>query len=151
VPPLWQLAATGARCVLAQSPKHLESPAYCCMKSHVTGEARALAQALLNHHRQVCRSFSGSQPNLESFLIPYGSLCELAKVPHIKRIVGQFLREVAAWCHDNGWPPINALAVNRDRRMPGDGYDGASGCHLELWPDEVTACIRFKGYPDVVS
>jgi hypothetical protein len=44
-----------------------------------------------------------------------------------------------------GYPPLNALAVNAQTRMPGDGYYGAEQC--QFWPKEVRACLVFQGYP----
>lgn len=117
----------------------------------MTAEARALAQALLDHHRVTCPPRLGTKPSVDSCIIAYGPLCNRAGVPHLTRSVGQFLREVADWCSKNGWPPINALAVNRETRMPGEGYDGAPGCSLLAWPDEARAAIDFGGYPDKVS
>lgn len=117
----------------------------------MTAEARALAQVLLDHHRTVCWPKRGTQADIDSCLIVYTPLCERAGMPHLTRSVGQFLREVAQWCEANGWPPINALAVNRDSRMPGDGYDGAPGCSLLKWPDEARAAIEFDGYPTAVG
>ena len=117
----------------------------------MTPEARALAQALLNHHRQVCRSRTSAQRSVDLCVIPYGLLCERAGLPYLTHSVGHFLREVAEWCTANGWPPINALAVNRESKMPGEGYDGAPGCSLLRWPEEVRACIEFDRYPEAVS
>jgi len=78
-------------------------------------------------------------------------LCERAGLSHLARDVGPFLREIAEWCHDSGWPPINSLAVNYATRMPGQGYDKAPGCTFLRWPEEVAACIEFVGYPDAVE
>ncbi len=117
----------------------------------MTGEARALAQTLLNHHRKMCRGRTNGQRIVYSCVIPYGLLCEQADVSYLTHRVGDFLREVAEWCHANDWLPINALAVNKNTRMPGEGYDGAPGCKLLQWPETVTACIEFDGYPEVVS
>jgi hypothetical protein len=117
----------------------------------MTPEAQKLARALLDHHRKVCRSQSKPSPSVESCLIVYEELCEQAGLSHLKPTVGKFLREIAQWCHDNGWPPLNALAVNYQTRRPGRGYDGAPGCSREHWEDEVTACINFGGYPDFTS
>ena len=112
-------------------------------------EAQKFAQALLDHHRKVCQ-FERESRRIESCLIAYGDLCEQAGLSHLKPNIGRFLREVAEWCHDNGWPPLNALAVNHDTRRPGRGYDSAPGCNRESWWDEVTACIGFTGYPDAI-
>jgi hypothetical protein len=109
----------------------------------MTAEACALAQVLLDHHRTAC----SPGKDINSCLIFYGSLCDRAHVPHLVRSVGHFLCEVAEWCEENGWPPINALAVNRGSRMPGEGYDGAPGCSLTQWPDEARATVDFESYP----
>jgi hypothetical protein len=114
-------------------------------------EAQKLAQALLDHHRKVCRSRTKPSPSFESCLIAYGDLCDQASLSHLKPDVGKFLREVAQWCHDSGWPPLNALAVNHKTRRPARGYDSAPGCSRERWQDEVTTCINFAGYPDSMS
>lgn len=113
----------------------------------MTAEARALAQVLLDHHRLVCAPRRGTKPAIDSCVIAYGRLCERAGVPHLTHSVGPFLWEVAEWCEENGWPPLNALAVNRETRMPGEGYDGAPGCTLFAWPEEARAAIEFGGYP----
>jgi hypothetical protein len=115
-------------------------------------ESRALGQALLNHHRQKISQYPpqpGRRLNVDRYVIPYGDLCSIANVRHITRIVGEFLAELAEWCADNGWPPINSLAVNGGTRVPGEGYDGAGGglCNTALWPSEVEQCITFNRYP----
>jgi len=114
-------------------------------------EAEKLAQALLDHHKEVCRPQTEAGTCVDSCLVTYGDLCERAGLSHLKPKVGKFLREVALWCHDKNWPPLNALAVNHETRRPGRGYDGAPGCNQERWQDDVTACIRFADYPDVIS
>jgi hypothetical protein len=117
----------------------------------LTPEARALAETLLRRLRDARRRTGGKDADLEACLIAYGDLCERAGISHLKPEVGRYLREIAQWSHDNGWPPLNALAVNHETRKPGHGYDGAPGCSLAGWPDQVSACVSFKGYPDVVS
>ena len=115
----------------------------------MTPEAQALARALLAHQKNISRD-SASQSNLESFVISYTELCERAGVPEIKSLIGRFLREIATWCSDHGWPPLNALAVNHTTRKPGSGYDKAPGCSVEAWPDQLAACISFTGYPEEI-
>jgi hypothetical protein len=61
-------------------------------------------------------------------------------------VVGPFLLEIAEWCKDAGYPPLNALAVNATG-MPGEGYDGAGGYIVKDWPNDVEGCILFTGYP----
>ena len=114
-------------------------------------EAQKLAQALLDHHGKVCRSQGAEITSAASCVITYGDLCERAGLPHLKDTMGKYLREIAEWCQVSGWPPLNALAVNHDTQRPGRGYDGAAGCSLTHWKDEAMACIKFAGYPDVIS
>jgi len=119
----------------------------------MTEEARVLTKELLRHHEQVCQKLGVKLPDdvtdgmINQSIILYGVLCQRAGVPFLTRGVGQFLREVAEWCEQNDWPPLNALAVNVETRMPGEGYDGAPGCDLLSWPEEVRRCIAFDGYP----
>jgi len=115
----------------------------------MTDEAQALTQALLDHHRSMGAPANRPE-NPDPYTIQYGNLCERAGVPWLTRSVGQFLRETAKWCDDNGWPPINSLAVN-DTGMPGGGYDIAAGCSLLQWPEQVRDTIVFGGYPRTVS
>jgi hypothetical protein len=110
--------------------------------------ARAICQALLDHHRLVCRSEGGSAGSIDSCLITYGDLCNRAGVPAVVRRVGHFLQEVAEWCDRSSYPPLNSLAVNQDSRMPGDNYDVAPGCSLLDWPAYARACIAFTDYPE---
>ena len=112
--------------------------------------ARAICQALLDHHRLSCRTDDGGARPAESCLITYGDLCRQAGVPAVVRKVGHFLQEVAVWCQENGYPPLNSMAVNQDSRMPGDNYEVAPGCSLLDWPAQAQACIAFTGYPDRV-
>jgi hypothetical protein len=114
----------------------------------VSPEARAAAHVLLDHHRRFCRSRSAESSNFDLCLISYGELCERAGISHLKPTLGKFLREIAQWCHENGWPPLNSLAVNHETRMPGHGYDQAPGCSLIHWREEVEASIEFDGYPE---
>ncbi|HXG50277.1 MAG TPA: hypothetical protein VNN77_02585 [candidate division Zixibacteria bacterium] len=111
-------------------------------------EAEAIARVLLEHRKSVSRG-EGKREGLDACLLTYGELCERARLPGAKPAVGKLLREIAVWCHENGWPPLNALAVNHDTRRPGHGYDRAPGCSLAGWRAAVEACLEFKGYPDV--
>jgi hypothetical protein len=119
--------------------------------SAMTPQARALAQALLAHRREVCQAALTRDSSVDSFVITYADLCERAGLAHIKPTIGKFLREIAEWCHDNKWPPLNSLAVNSETRRPGRGYDRAPGCHLERWSEDATRCIYFTGYPEAAS
>jgi hypothetical protein len=106
-------------------------------------EAIAIANVLLKHHEAL-----SERRSFDSCLITYGKLCERAGVPWLTQNPGPFLCDIAEWCEANGWPPINALAVRADSRMPGEGYDKAPGCSLADWAREAEACIRFQEYPD---
>ncbi|WP_437317598.1 hypothetical protein [Sorangium sp. So ce385] len=81
------------------------------------------------------------------YLIGYALLCQRAGVPHLTRVVGHFLVEIAEWCRDNDYPPLNSLAVNEEKGMPGDGYDKAGGFLMIDWANDVQDCIRFTSFP----
>jgi|SRR5208282_752036 len=120
----------------------------------MTSEARTMARVLLAHHRRVCRPLRLTAEQAREIIndctIEYGQLCERAGRPYLTHVVGHFLGVIADWCNENGWPPLNALAINAGTWMPGEGYSKASGCHLERWPEEAAACIVFRDYPDDV-
>lgn len=108
---------------------------------------RALGQ-VLDHHRQMTAQYPPNErPNIEHYLLAYNAPCTRANVPYLTRTVGTFLADIAEWCADNEWPPLNALAVNAESHMPGEGYDGAGGFNIVNWPTEVMSCIRFQEYP----
>jgi hypothetical protein len=69
---------------------------------------------------------------------------------YLTRTVGHFIGQVAEWCYQKGVPPLNSLAVNAVTQEPGDGYDGAAGCNLNNWWDQVRACIACKKYPQPI-
>ncbi|MCZ2153397.1 MAG: hypothetical protein LC114_05780 [Bryobacterales bacterium] len=123
----------------------------------MTAEATAIAKVLLRHHSQHCGAYEGVIPKsitdttVAQCVIFYGSLCERAGVPFLTHGVGRFLGEIAEWCEENGWPPLNSLAVNRATGMPGVGYDGAPGSDLLHWPEQVRKCIVFDGYPETIA
>jgi alkylated DNA nucleotide flippase Atl1 len=118
----------------------------------MTEEARVLTRELLRRHENVCRKFTVTaaedvnETMVKGSVISYGMLCTLAGVPFLTRGVGPFLAEVWDWCNESGWPQLNALAVNGETGIPGDGY-----YQVELWPDEVRKCIAFRGYPASAS
>src|SRR5690348_13660196 len=119
----------------------------------MTEEAISLARTLLKHHRQVCMKYGATPQSvtdrmIQESVISYGTLCESAGVPFLTHGVGRFLDEIGQWCEENRWPLLNSLAVNRQTGMPGEGYDGAHGGDLLLWPDQVRKCIAFQGYPE---
>lgn len=112
--------------------------------------ARLLLIALLRHHREATKRNPPRATGrlVESlYTVAYSDLCVRAGVPHVQRIVGQFLGEIAQWSRDNGFPPLNSLAVNAATGLPGEGYDGAGGFLIADWPEEVAQVIRFAGYP----
>jgi hypothetical protein len=123
----------------------------------LTEEARVLARELLRRHEQICHQLGVRQPKdvtdgmVNQCIIFYGVLCDRAGVPFLTHGVGQFLGEIAEWCDEHGWPPLNALAVNAEEWMPGDGYDEAAGCALISWADAVKKCIAFRRYPASTS
>jgi len=113
-----------------------------------TEEARVLANVLLAHHRHLRQDLHLTPDSVTpQHMLPYGELCAKANLQYLTRTVGHFLGQVAEWCHENGLPPLNSLAVNEQSKVPGSGYDGAVGCSLTHWWDEVRKCVACKGYP----
>jgi len=117
-------------------------------------EARAIGQKLLEHHSATCRSITVPPLDLldsdvRRLSIRYRTLCERAGLQSLTRLAGNFLYEIAIWCDEKGWPPINALVVNQSG-LPGEGYDTAPGGGYARWPEQVRRAITFKGYPDVM-
>lgn len=84
---------------------------------------------------------------VDQYLITYGDLCGRANLSFLLLNVGKFLLEVAEHCQQCGWPPLNALAVNAQSRIPGDAYDGAGGFRAQDWDSDVRKCIQYTGYP----
>ena len=114
-------------------------------------EARALGQALLEHHRAITVQHPPGKRILTSkYTIRYGVLCDRARLPHLVRIVGPFLGDGAEWCQAGNFPPLNALAVG-ENGVPGQGYDGAGGFKGSNWVEDVERCIRFAGYPTTMA
>ena len=109
--------------------------------------ARALTNALLDHHTAVCLPHTARPPIVDRCVITYGDLCDRAGFPQVTQSVGRYLQEVAELCSQRGWPPLNSLAVNSESRIPGDNYDVAPGCSLIHWPAEAEQCIVFAAYP----
>jgi len=117
------------------------------------GIAEAIFQKLLDHFWLV-KSISGLQPFQlfpKGSLISYSMLCRQAGVPFMTHSAGGPLEEVAIFCYQKRWPPINALAVNQDSHYPGPGYFSAPGCSHTLagWVDDVGAVLAFDRYPKI--
>lgn len=124
--------------------------------TEMSEEARAVANVLLAHQVEVCRPVRVATVKISDDLVnectlTYGTICERAHMQDLTHIVGRFMGEIAEWCADKGWPPLNSLAVNAESLIPGGGYDGAGGiCEQHLWPSQVRECIKFKKYPRAV-
>lgn len=110
--------------------------------------ATHLANALLAHHRAVCVPHVSRPPVVDACVIPYGDLWTRIGRPDDLVTIGGYLKEIAAWCAAQGWPPLNSLAVNGRKRRPGTRYSQAPGCSLETWEAEASACILFRRYPE---
>jgi hypothetical protein len=108
-------------------------------------ETELLAAGLLKCHARI-QAQRTPETVTPRDLIPYKKLCEDAGVPHIVRVVGSFLGEIAEWCSDNSLPPLNSLAINAEELKPGPGYDDAVGCSEINWWKEVQNCIA-ANYP----
>jgi hypothetical protein len=123
----------------------------------LTPEARAITHELLRRHEEIRAQFSVHTAKsvtdgmIRQSVISYGVLCQRVGAPFLTHCVGHFLGEIAECCANNCWPPLNALAVNSETGMPGEGYDDADGCSLLHWPDEIKRCIAFDRYPASAS
>jgi hypothetical protein len=114
-------------------------------------EEGELYKILVQHQRQERTKLKGRKPSdvdLDRFLIPYGELCRRAGLEFLTHSVGLPLSRIALWCEQNGKPPLNSLAVNKDTRQPGNGYDGAAGSHIGHWVEEVISTVACEDYPD---
>jgi hypothetical protein len=112
-------------------------------------EAHALGQSLLDHHRAKTAAIPpGKRLIAARYTLSYSDLCARAGAAHLTRVAGSFLGEIAQWCADSGYPPLNALAVSSSSGQPGEGYDGAGGFKSINWVVDVEACIRFTNYPE---
>jgi hypothetical protein len=116
------------------------------------GQSRALANILLERHRSICQLLGRHQPedvdtdDIGLSVTTYGDVCERAGLGRgFARAAKGFLCEIAEWCLANGWPPLNALVVNKERGYPGDGYSEAPGC--TSWESDVKCVIAFTDYP----
>jgi hypothetical protein len=107
--------------------------------------AAAIAAVLLDHHRRTSRRAHATDDR--SSLINTDRLCALAGMPDHAGSIAVSLMEVAQWCADRGWPPLNALAVHRETGKPSGYYRLAAGCSVLGWRDEMRACLAFDGFP----
>jgi hypothetical protein len=107
--------------------------------------AEAIATVLLDHHRRNARRAHATDDR--SSLINTDRLCARAGMPDHAGSIAVSLMEVAQWCADRRWPPLNALAVHRQTGKPGGYYRLAAGCSVLGWRDEMRACLAFDGYP----
>jgi hypothetical protein len=111
--------------------------------------AQEFCDALLLHHQVHCSQVNINKlhPPFRSCTISYGDLCGAIGRPELTAVCHTHLHEIAEWCALNGYPPINALVVNKKTGVPGDGYSKAPGCDILTWEDEVKKVIAFRGYP----
>lgn len=57
----------------------------------------------------------------------YGELAKKLSLHH--RAVGYFLSIIQDFCRDRKLPPLQALVVNKQTRLPGYGYKGSKITH----------------------
>jgi hypothetical protein len=112
--------------------------------------ASAICDQLLQHQRNIREAIAGDQLSCSNreCLISYGELCQRAGYPQVTESVGAHLQQIADWCRENGWPPLNALAVNASTGMPGDGYNIPLNCDSSRWWEQANAALLFEGYPE---
>jgi hypothetical protein len=117
-------------------------------RQDIASIAHTLAQTLLEHHRNVCRSYERrthktlTDNDVDRCVIRYEVLRSKAGVSYPAVGFGRPLRKVAEWCKRNGWPPLNALVVNQTGR-PGTDYSRAPGCGGQ-WDTDVRRCVVWK-------
>ena len=110
-----------------------------------------LGEALLLRHRTLCskmpkREEDVTEENVSAAIISYKNLLVSIGAPEsLAQNIGTYLFQIAEWCEDRGYPPLNALAVNGSLQSPGAGYYLAPGGNK--WNDEVRACIAWNHYP----
>ena len=106
-----------------------------------------LINELLAHRRRI---LTIPYADFDSYLTTYGSICNAVGAPERTHSVGRPLGNIAKFCQERDWPPLNALVVNSETRMPGHSYDSAPGCDLLKWPDQVKRVINFEDYAQQV-
>ncbi|HKW13007.1 MAG TPA: hypothetical protein VJS69_00835 [Candidatus Krumholzibacteria bacterium] len=112
-------------------------------------EAAAICQALLDHQRALARA--KNKLPFQDCLITYRDLCDEAGLPMLTEVVNGCLWEIAEFCAENEWPPLNSLVVNARSHEPHRSYDRCPGCSLKNWRDEAQRCLDFLYYPDLVK
>jgi len=119
------------------------------MAHQMSDRAVKLANALLKHQRQFRRDPKYvNQKAVEHAIITYKDLGTMAGTGW--RDIGHLLRDIAEWCDEQGWPPLNALAVSSQTHEPSKEYDGAGNFKSVDWPYDVRKCIGFNRYPGKV-
>ncbi|HUI90830.1 MAG TPA: hypothetical protein VLX68_01155 [Chitinivibrionales bacterium] len=113
-------------------------------------KTKKILNVLLEHHKLTCISNKFSEVPITTFLITYGKLQKKTGIAINLYSIGPYLDDIATWCFENGYPPLNALAVNSASQEPGEGYDLAEGCSTETWEIDVERVIEYRGYPTVV-
>jgi hypothetical protein len=97
--------------------------------------AEAFVKVLIAHHTQLCRPRRRTTPktvtcaDIQDCTITYGALCNAA-APDAKCAPigsGTFWAEIHRKCRANKWPPLNALAVRKGKKKPGDNYPKGKG------------------------
>jgi hypothetical protein len=107
-----------------------------------------IASVLLDHHASLRRRMLVERHrDPASSLLTTDRLCARAGMPGFASSVAVSLVEIARWCADHHWPPLNSLAVQKETGKPGSYYRLAPGCSVIGWSDEVRACLRFDRYP----
>ena len=112
-------------------------------------EATAICQVLLDHQRAILGA--AKRPPFQQCLLTYSDVCAAAGLPLLTESINGCLWEIAEFCAQNNWPPLNAMVVNSRTREPGKGYDRSPGCSLKSWLDEAQSCLDFTHYPDLVK
>ena len=90
-------------------------------------------------------------------IITYGELCKKLSFEMNPRVIDRNLGDISFTCKENGLPPISALVVNKDERMPGAGFFAAycpekkGDDPLEVWMDIFNKIHAYQGWYAVVE
>jgi len=116
-------------------------------------ESAVVLEELKKHVRKVVATLSldiAATADLfpAGCLISYGVLCERIGAPFLTQSAGHFLYEVAGACAEKDWPPLHALVVNAQTKMPGPRFAGAPGSSFESWIADIKRCLEYRFDPE---
>jgi len=117
----------------------------------MTSEARALARVLVYHHSNLgLRAHGLTDIDPDPFLITRRFMSASGR-PFSYSDRRTFPTRSCSMVRGEWLAATKSLAVNRETRRPGEGYDNARGCNLVEWHNDVIRCITYDRYPEASS